>query len=150
MINPTIGLALSQEESLDHLRVMLWSFVQQPIKQPEESFIRPLTHQERYLLAIYQKTLKRGLKHEDFELLARIARAESSLRQFSECGNVLRGKQNPMDVGIFQINEGYHLKDSRKLGYDIHQLEGNIKFALHLYVNEGSRPWNWSRWKWDR
>ena len=79
-----------------------------------------------------------------------IARCESGLRQFDENGEVLRGKINPKDVGIFQINEYYHLEASRALGYDIYTREGNIGYAIYLYNLQGTQPWNWSRGCWDK
>tara|TARA_R100001086_G_C11847959_1_gene260623 strand:- start:9247 stop:9720 length:474 start_codon:yes stop_codon:yes gene_type:complete len=79
--------------------------------------------------------------------LQKIAWCESRNRQFYN-GDVLRGRVNPDDVGKWQINEYYHLAESIRLGMDIHTLEGNTEYALHLYSNEGSTPWNWSRPCW--
>ena len=70
-----------------------------------------------------------------------IAQCESSMRQFNPDGSVLRGRVNPKDVGLFQINEYYHLADSIRLGYDIYTLEGNIGYAEHLVETQGFRPW---------
>jgi len=140
-----VNLAILQGDSAGELQTL-----QNAVQQPENGFIRPLTEQEGYLLALYRETLQRGLQYRDFELLVRIARAESNIRQFSGDGDVLRGRQNPMDVGIFQINEKYHLSDAQEIGYDIYLPEGNIKFAVYLYSREGTRPWNWSKWKWSK
>lgn len=81
-------------------------------------------------------------------IMQKIAWCESGHRQFDENGEVLRGRQNPQDVGLFQINEYYHLEDSKKLGYDIYTIEGNIAYALYLYQQQGTTPWNWSRECW--
>lgn len=70
-----------------------------------------------------------------------IARCESRFRQWDENGKVLRGKINRKDVGIFQINELYHLKKSLRLKLNIHTVEGNIAYAVHLYKKEGVTPW---------
>jgi len=86
----------------------------------------------------------------DPQLPMKIAYCESTHRQFDEDGSVLRGKANPQDVGVFQINEYYHLADSKKLGYDIHTQEGNIAYAMQLYKKQGSRPWNWSKPCWGK
>ncbi len=40
-----------------------------------------------------------------------------------------------------QINEKYHLEESKRLGYDIYSLEGNVKYAKYLYDKEGAKPW---------
>lgn len=138
LINPTVNLAILQGSSGG------------TVQQYENGFIRPLTEKEGYLLALYRETLQNGLQYRDFELLVRIAQAESNIRQFAKDGSVLRGRQNPMDVGIFQINEKYHLSDSQKIGYNIYEPEGNIKFAVELYSREGTRPWNWSKGKWSK
>ncbi len=73
--------------------------------------------------------------------LVQIARCESGMRQFMFDGTLLRGEINPKDVGLFQINEKYHLKESRELGMDIYTIEGNVAYAVWLAKNQGYRPW---------
>jgi hypothetical protein len=85
----------------------------------------------------------------DTPIMKKIAYCESHNRQFNENGSVLRGYVNSQDVGVMQINEKYHLADSKKLGYDIHTLEGNIDYAKHLYKTQGVRPWIHSSHCWD-
>jgi hypothetical protein len=82
-------------------------------------------------------------------LANKIAFCESTMRQFNKNGEVLRGIRNPDDVGLFQINEDYHIKPSQNLGYDIHTTEGNIDYAMWLIKNEGSRHWKASQKCWD-
>lgn len=82
--------------------------------------------------------------------LIAVARCESGYRQFNEDGTLLRGKQNPKDVGVLQVNEYYHLAGSTKLGYDIHTLEGNIDYGEYLYNNQGLTPWAWSKHCWGK
>lgn len=79
-----------------------------------------------------------------------IARCESTYRQFDEDGNVLRGKQNSKDVGVMQINEYWHLVDSKKLGYDIYTLDGNLGYAKYLYAHQGLDPWKYSKDCWSK
>lgn len=74
-------------------------------------------------------------------VLSAIAKCESGNRQFNTDGSILRGKVNPKDVGMFQINEKYHLQASIKMGYDIYTEEGNKAYATYLYNTQGSRPW---------
>ena len=78
----------------------------------------------------------------------RIAKCESTLRQFNSQGEVLRGVVNPSDVGLFQLNETYHLKQSLNKGLDIYTTEGNIEYAMHLLETQGTEPWNWSKPCW--
>lgn len=79
----------------------------------------------------------------------RIAQCESELRQYNNNGDVLRGIQNSQDVGVFQINEKYHLTDSQKLDLDIHTAEGNIDYAMTIMKRDGVRHWEYSRSCWD-
>lgn len=83
-------------------------------------------------------------------IMIEIARCESNFRQFNEDGSVLRGRVNPKDVGIFQINEYYHLENSKHLGFNIYTTEGNIGYALHLYRKNGTRDWKWSQSCWSK
>jgi hypothetical protein len=91
----------------------------------------------------------------DKNLALAIAHCESTDRQFENnkaadgTQTVLRGRHNPKDVGIFQINETYHLENSRKLGYDIYSIEGNIGYGLWLLKNEGAKHWKPSQDCWE-
>ena len=78
-----------------------------------------------------------------------IAFCESTGRQYTDSGTVLRGHVNRRDVGLFQINEHYHLQKSKKLGFDILTTEGNIGYAIWLLKYEGKRHWNASRVCWE-
>lgn len=77
-----------------------------------------------------------------------VADCESRFRQFNEDGSILRGYYNPKDVGVFQVNEYWHLETSKRLGMDIYTVEGNIAYAKHLYDLNGTRDWNASRSCW--
>lgn len=82
------------------------------------------------------------------ELAVAISRCESELRQFNKDGSLLRGRQNPDDVGLFQINEYYHLSDSKKLGFDVHTPKGNIDYAMYIIKRDGIRHWTYSKPCW--
>lgn len=87
----------------------------------------------------------------DPNLAKAIAFCESTYRQFNvDNGTVLRGIHNPLDVGLFQINEKYHLKKSQELGFDIYTVEGNIDYALWLISHEGAGHWKWSKPCWSQ
>ena len=77
----------------------------------------------------------------DIPILIDVARCESKFRQFDADGNVLRGKINTGDIGLMQINEGYHAEAAAKLGVDINTIEGNAAYARYLYEREGTQPW---------
>ncbi|MDD5318823.1 MAG: hypothetical protein PHF79_03355 [Candidatus Pacebacteria bacterium] len=77
----------------------------------------------------------------DIPLMTDIAYCESRDRQYTPDGALFRGKANNQDVGVFQVNEHYHLKRSSALGIDISTLEGNLRYARLLYTEQGSDPW---------
>ncbi len=84
----------------------------------------------------------------DARVATKIAFCESTYRQFTKDGQVLRGAHNPDDVGLFQINEKFHKAKSESLGFNIYSTEGNIDYAVWLLKKEGSRHWKWSRRCW--
>ena len=77
----------------------------------------------------------------DIPIMIEVAKCESRYRHYDTTGDVLRGVVNNLDRGVMQINEGYHLSTSQKLGYDILTLEGNMAYARYLYQTQGTRPW---------
>ncbi len=79
-----------------------------------------------------------------------IAQAESNFNQFGEDGTTpLRGDENPQDVGVMQINEGWWLEQSVALGpeYDIYTLEGNLNMALWVLENGPGGPMQWTSYR---
>ena len=86
----------------------------------------------------------------DTPILSKVAFCESRYRQFDANGSILRGNANSKDVGVMQINEDFHSLESQKLDMDIHTLEGNLKYAKHLYENEGLKPWLSSSKCWNK
>ena len=77
----------------------------------------------------------------DIPELAAVAYCESRYRHVGPDGNIFRGVVNNKDVGVMQINEYYHLEDSKELGFDIYTLEGNMAYARHIYETSGLQPW---------
>ncbi len=77
----------------------------------------------------------------DIPIMVDIAYCESRYRQTEPDGSVFHGTINPSDIGVMQINEKYHAKEAKELGYNIYTLEGNMAFARYLYSKEGARPW---------
>ena len=77
----------------------------------------------------------------DTPIMAEIVKCESQFRQFNSDGTTFRGVVNNQDVGIAQVNEYYHAKRAKKLGYDIYTIEGNMAYAKLLYKEEGTDPW---------
>ncbi len=83
-------------------------------------------------------------------ILAEIAKCESQFRHIGDSGNIIRGKVNPGDIGVMQINEDYHSDEAQKLGLDLTTLQGNMAYAKHLYEKEGTAPWQSSSGCWDK
>ncbi len=83
-------------------------------------------------------------------ILAEISKCESTFRQFDSKGNVIRGIENPDDVGLMQINLFYHGDTAKKLGYDLYTVDGNLGFAQWLYEKYGSSPWVHSSKCWKK
>ncbi len=87
-------------------------------------------------------------KYADTPILIDIARCESTFAQYDKDGQVIRGKANPSDVGVMQINEKFHAEKAKELGYDLYTIEGNVNYAKYLYQNEGAAPWKSSSKCW--
>lgn len=87
----------------------------------------------------------------DIPIMIKVAQCESQFRQIdASTGEVLRGKENAFDVGVFQINEKYHLERSQKAGINIYSLSGNMKYARALYNDSGTAPWSASQPCWSK
>lgn len=120
-----------------------------PVVSTSSSLLKPQETKAVKAETVEEMIVALAAKHNVNENQAlEIARCESHLRQFAEEGEVLRGVQNPADVGVFQINEFYHLEKSKTLGYDIYTTRGNIEYAMWLMTKEGVRHWNYSRGCW--
>ncbi len=89
-----------------------------------------------------------SVTHAQSNVLSLIAHCESQGRQFDARGGVLRNRQNPRVVGVFQINERSHGASAQKLGLNIYTQEGNWAYARHLLRTQGTTPWAASRHCW--
>lgn len=83
-------------------------------------------------------------------ILEKIAKCESGGTQFKADGTVVTGIVNPQDIGKFQINLKYHGERAKQLGIDLYTEEGNTLYALILYHEQGTTPWNWSKSCWSQ
>lgn len=71
-------------------------------------------------------------------------------RQFNADGSVIRGRIDPDDTGMCQINKRYWLAKAQSLGYDIETEQGNIQMANWIYDQSGTQPWKWSKPCWSK
>jgi hypothetical protein len=83
-------------------------------------------------------------------VLQRIAQCESRGQHWTQDGDVVRGKQNPQDTGLFQINARVWGPTAAALGYDIRTREGNEQMARYLLAHYGTVPWRSSAPCWQR
>ncbi len=83
-------------------------------------------------------------------VMAEIARCESHFRHLDKNGKILRGTMTPEDVGVMQINEFFHAETAKKLGFDLHDIDGNMAFAQYLYDKSGTQPWSASKSCWSK
>ena len=83
-------------------------------------------------------------------VMQRIAQCESRGQHFAKDGKVVRGKRNPQDTGLFQINAVVWAKQAEILGYDIRTRDGNESMARYIFENHGSAPWQSSAKCWSR
>jgi hypothetical protein len=86
----------------------------------------------------------------DIPVMVEIARCESTFRHTLEDGSVLRGVVDNRDLGVMQINTGYHQATADKLGLDLHDIQDNMAYARYLYEKQGTQPWNASSKCWNR
>lgn len=91
-----------------------------------------------------------GLGVYDQILLKKIAFCESESQQFGKDGRLYRGWIDPDDIGVFQVNRRYHEDRMVELGYSIYKTQDNIDYAILLYKDQGSAPWNASRPCWNK
>lgn len=102
-----------------------------------------ITIQDRKIVENYVKE-----EFADTPILVEVARCESTFSHYGKNGEVIRGRVDNADVGVMQINERYHLETSKKLGFDIHTIEGNVDYAQYLYDKQGTAPWKASKPCW--
>ena len=86
----------------------------------------------------------------DIPVMAEVARCESTFRHTLADGTVLRGKVDPADTGVMQINKRYHESTARELGLDLNDIYDNMAYARHLYEKQGTQPWSASSPCWGR
>ncbi|QQR65150.1 hypothetical protein IPH92_01035 [Candidatus Kaiserbacteria bacterium] len=85
----------------------------------------------------------------DIPVMIQIARCESQFRQTLADGTVLRGKVDPADTGVMQINMRYHGEEARELGLNLEDMYDNMAYARDLYERQGTRPWTASAACWS-
>ena len=78
----------------------------------------------------------------DLPIMAEIARCESNFRHTRADGSVLRGRIDPADTGVMQINRRYHEARATELELDLADIYHNMAYARYLYETQGTQPWS--------
>jgi hypothetical protein len=87
---------------------------------------------------------------EDIPVMIQIARCESTFRHTLEDGSVLKGRVDPADTGVMQINKRYHEKTATTMNLDLNDIQENMKYARFLYETQGTQPWSASSPCWGQ
>ena len=86
----------------------------------------------------------------DIPVMIQVARCESQFRQTLADGTVLRGRVDPRDTGVMQINTYYHGETAAQLELDLENIYDNMAYARDLYERQGTQPWSASAPCWGR
>ena len=134
-----------------YLGALLFGFVFSLPLTAHESQITPALEVQEIKTEILSQTTVEAPKAPPIpSILQKIAECESHGSHYDEYGRVLRGEENPNDIGKYQINLNYWGEDAKKYGHDLYTEEGNEAMALEIYKRYGTTPWNWSRGCWGR
>ena len=127
---------------LSGLLLLVAAVLSQPVPSPEERNPVVQVVPPAPVVIVQEDTLP--------PVMHRIAYCESRGQHWTKQGQVVRGKQNRHDTGLFQINTLVWGKKAQDLGYDLHTPEGNTRMARYLFENYGSVPWQSSAACWNR
>ncbi len=86
----------------------------------------------------------------DIPIMISVARCESTFRHYLEDGSILKGRVDPADTGVMQINKRYHQPTAETLNLNLDNIYDNMEYARHLYEKQGVQPWSASAPCWDR
>lgn len=132
MFTPVVAQSPTQENSGSQPRIIqtLQGYSPKDYTLDEETY-------NKYIL--YTEVTKAHLSYADYKKLSKIAFCESGYRMYDENGSVLKNSKTK-DGGLMQINP-IHESTAEKLGLDLETLEGNIRYAIYLYKQNGARDW---------
>ncbi len=85
----------------------------------------------------------------DIPVMVQVARCESAFRHTLPDGTILKGKVDPADTGVMQINKRYHEKAAAAMNLNLDNIYQNMAYARHLYETQGTRPWKASSACWS-
>lgn len=85
----------------------------------------------------------------DIPIMIEVARCESTFRHELADGSILKGKVDPADTGVMQINKRYHQAAAISMDLNLEKIEDNMAYARHLYDTQGVQPWSASAPCWN-
>jgi len=109
------------------------------IDVPEQSYGQISTTETALVAEVTPTSEVEGLVRDyfsDIPILAEVARCESTFRHTLDDGSVLRGRVDPRDTGVMQINTYYHQATAEAMGLDIEDFYHNMVYARHLYETQ--------------
>lgn len=86
----------------------------------------------------------------DIPVMIQIARCESTFRHTLSDGSILKGKVDPADTGVMQINKRYHGDKAASMNLNLDDIYHNMAYARYLYETQGTRPWSASSSCWGQ
>jgi len=78
----------------------------------------------------------------DIPIMIEVARCESTFRHTLADGSILKGKVDPRDTGVMQINKYYHESTATKMQLNLDDIYHNMAYARYLYETQGTQPWS--------
>jgi hypothetical protein len=85
----------------------------------------------------------------DIPVMIQIARCESTFRHTLPDGSILKGKVDPADTGVMQINKRYHREKAASMNLNLDDIYHNMAYARYLYETQGTKPWSASAPCWN-
>ncbi len=85
----------------------------------------------------------------DLPVMIQIARCESTFRHILPDGTVLKGRVDPADTGVMQINKRYHESTAKAMNLNLDDIYHNMAYARYLYETQGTQPWSASAPCWS-
>ncbi len=85
----------------------------------------------------------------DLPVMVQIARCESTFQHTLADGTILKGRVDPADTGVMQINKRYHEKTATAMNLNLDDIYHNMAYARYLYETQGTQPWSASAPCWS-
>ena len=86
----------------------------------------------------------------DIPIMVQVARCESTFQHTLKDGSILKGRVDPADTGVMQINKRYHEKTAKAMNLNLDDIYHNMAYARYLYETQGTQPWSASAPCWSK